>query len=59
MTEHDRLAYLAACEAEALDAVPPPSPQPSVPDHSAEIMSAHQGYRPAGTPFSVAAEAVS
>ena len=38
-----RLAHYAACQAEAAAAVPAPPREVSVPDHSAEIRTAHQG----------------
>lgn len=41
--EQLRLDHYAVCQAEARAAVPAPPPQPQVPDHSAEILSAHQG----------------
>jgi hypothetical protein len=43
VTEHDRLAYLAACEALAVSAVPAPSPQPVPETHEQAIVTAHEG----------------
>jgi hypothetical protein len=41
--EHQRLAYLAACEAGALSMVPAPSPQPQPESHTAAMATAHEG----------------
>jgi hypothetical protein len=54
--EQSRLDYYVACQAEAAAAVPAAPPQVQVPDHSAEILSAHQGTALADQ-FSVAQEA--
>ncbi len=54
--EQDRLAHLAACEAEAKSKVPAVPREVAVPDHETELMSAHQGTTLADH-FSVAEEA--